>query len=70
MPGKSHYFLGSSLMKALAEAGHDVTIIAPFSEPNPPKKGSWREIVLEEHIKVLEGMYNIENIILYMANRF
>lgn len=45
----SHFFLGSSLMKALAEAGHDVTIIAPFEEKEPPSlttNGSYRQIIL------------------------
>lgn len=40
----SHYILGSTLMKALAEKGHEVTIIAPFTEKNPPKR--YREIKL------------------------
>ncbi|XP_044259861.1 UDP-glycosyltransferase UGT5-like [Tribolium madens] len=50
---RSHYILGSSLMRALAEKGHDVTVISPFGEKNPPKNGSYRDIVLtglvEEH---------------------
>ncbi|XP_063921674.1 UDP-glycosyltransferase UGT5-like [Zophobas morio] len=43
--GKSHYFLGSALMRALAEQGHDVTVISPFGERTPPN-GSYRDIVL------------------------
>nr|QIK00363.1 UDP-glycosyltransferase [Xylotrechus quadripes] len=42
----SHYTLGNSLMKGLAAAGHDVTMISPFEENNPPKNGSYRNIVL------------------------
>ncbi|GAB0093834.1 UDP-glucuronosyltransferase [Sergentomyia squamirostris] len=33
--GKSHYILGAALMKGLAEAGHNVTIVAPFRHPDP-----------------------------------
>jgi hypothetical protein len=55
VPGKSHYFLGSSLMRALAEKGHDVTIISPFSENNLPKGGSYREILLPEMLAQLES---------------
>lgn len=52
-PAYSHYALGSRLMKALAEKGHDVTFIAPFKEKNPPK--FYREIVLTEIIEQAEG---------------
>ncbi|KAJ8930348.1 hypothetical protein NQ314_016857 [Rhamnusium bicolor] len=45
-PAPSHYILGNALLRGLAEAGHDVTMISPFSESNPPKGGSWRDIVL------------------------
>ncbi|KAL3270165.1 hypothetical protein HHI36_009222 [Cryptolaemus montrouzieri] len=43
--GQSHYLAGSTLMKILAEKGHDVTIISPFSEKNPPK--NYKEVVLK-----------------------
>ena len=43
---KSHYFLGSSLMRGLAEKGHDVTVLNTFGEKNPPKNGSYRDIIL------------------------
>nr|XP_015838844.1 PREDICTED: 2-hydroxyacylsphingosine 1-beta-galactosyltransferase isoform X2 [Tribolium castaneum] len=46
VPGRSHYILGSSLMKALAEKGHDVTVISCFEEQNPPKNGTYRDIVI------------------------
>lgn len=32
MWARSHYILGSSIMKKLAKEGHEVTVIAPFSE--------------------------------------
>ncbi|KAJ3631053.1 hypothetical protein MTP99_012208 [Tenebrio molitor] len=53
MSARSHYILGSSLMRELAERGHDVTVVSPFGEENPPKKGSYRDVILtgfvEEH---------------------
>ncbi|CAH0555379.1 unnamed protein product [Brassicogethes aeneus] len=47
MMAPSHYNLGSSLAKGLAEAGHDVTIIAPYKEKTIPKDWKYREIVLD-----------------------
>lgn len=38
IPLKSHYFVGHSLMKGLADAGHDVTFISPFQETKPKLK--------------------------------
>lgn len=52
-PAYSHYSLASRLMKALAEKGHDVTIVAPFKEKNPPK--NYREIVLEDLKRIVDG---------------
>lgn len=46
-PGKSHYILESTLMRALVNAGHDVTIVSPFYENyNYTGNGSYRQIVL------------------------
>lgn len=49
--GKSHHFVGAAYTKALAEAGHDVTVIAAFREKNPPK--NYREIVMDDLYKTL-----------------
>lgn len=46
MASPSHYILGSAYAKALAEKGHDVTVVSPFEEKNPPKNGTLRSIVL------------------------
>ncbi|KAJ8980271.1 hypothetical protein NQ317_005129 [Molorchus minor] len=46
MSAQSHFILGSSLAKALAEAGHDVTYVSLFEEKNPPKNGKYTEVVL------------------------
>lgn len=34
IPAKSHFLIDTSLMEGLAEAGHDVTVIAPFRAEN------------------------------------
>lgn len=52
-PAYSHYNLGSRLMKGLAENGHEVTLIAPFKDKNPPKR--FREIVLKDIADKAEG---------------
>ncbi|KAL1378322.1 hypothetical protein pipiens_004019 [Culex pipiens pipiens] len=49
--GKSHHFVGAAYTKALAEAGHDVTVIAAFREKNPPK--NYREIVMDDLYETL-----------------
>lgn len=48
IPQRSQYLLGHCLMKKLAEAGHNVTIIAPYRNEDPPlvNNGSYTEIVL------------------------
>ncbi|XP_059612720.1 UDP-glycosyltransferase UGT5-like [Phlebotomus argentipes] len=43
-PGRSHYILGSSLMKGLAQAGHNVTIVAAYKQEIPVE--NMREIVV------------------------
>ncbi|XP_063921668.1 UDP-glycosyltransferase UGT5-like [Zophobas morio] len=56
-PGPSHYILGSTLMKALAEKGHDVTLISSFGEKKPPKtKGTYRDIVVTEIMKKMNEL--------------
>ncbi|XP_055687900.1 UDP-glycosyltransferase UGT5 [Lutzomyia longipalpis] len=42
--GRSHYILGAALMKGLAEAGHNVTIVAPFHHPSPTD--NMREVII------------------------
>ncbi|KAG5883246.1 hypothetical protein JTB14_000035 [Gonioctena quinquepunctata] len=63
MPAPSHFIVESALMRGLAEAGHDVTLISPFREKNPPKNGSWREIILE-------GFYEDQQRIMDARNPF
>ena len=55
-PGRSHYILDSTLMKALADKGHDVTVISAFGEKEPPKtKGTYRDIVVTEILENRKG---------------
>lgn len=44
-PSKSHYYIGQSLMRGLAENGHDVTVISSFKEKNPI--ANYTEVFLE-----------------------
>ncbi|KAJ8980273.1 hypothetical protein NQ317_005131, partial [Molorchus minor] len=57
---RSHYILGNSLMKGLAEAGHNVTLISPFEDIIPPKRGSYNNVVLtgfyEEYLEMVDKM--------------
>lgn len=59
-PAYSHFSLASRLMKALAENGHDVTIIAPFPEKSPPK--NYREIVLEGLKETVDGKESTQSL--------
>lgn len=46
VPSKSHYILGSALMKALAKKGHNVTFVNPYSTNKPMQ--NLREIPVPE----------------------
>ncbi|XP_058123358.1 UDP-glycosyltransferase UGT4-like [Anopheles ziemanni] len=50
---KSHWILGSTLMKELALHGHEVTVISPFALPNAPENTRHVKI---EHTRMLEDM--------------
>lgn len=54
-PSKSHYFVGISLMKGLAEKGHEVTLLAPFEEKQPIK--NLKTIHLKEVFDYYEGHF-------------
>ncbi|KAL1491903.1 hypothetical protein ABEB36_012424 [Hypothenemus hampei] len=49
---KSHYILGNELAKGLAQLGHEVTLLAPYEEKNPPK--GYKNIVLDELEKKMD----------------
>jgi hypothetical protein len=61
LPGRSHYILGSSLLRELAERGHDVTMISCFSEKEPPKNGIYRDVVVSGLLEAIQG-----NILAYL----
>lgn len=56
-PSPSHYFTGSALMKGLAAAGHEVTVISPFPQARPLK--NYRDITIDGVIETMSGMVNI-----------
>ncbi|RZB40719.1 UDP-glucuronosyltransferase-like, partial [Asbolus verrucosus] len=60
LPGRSHYILGSSLARALAEKGHDVTMISAFSEKIPPKNGTYRDIIITGALDEIQAHPNLK----------
>lgn len=54
---KSHYIVGNALMKGLAEAGHEVTIITAFKEKAPIQ--NYEEIYMEYSLSdAIQGTRN------------
>lgn len=53
---KSHHIVGHSIMKALVEAGHEVTVVSPFPQKKPIK--NWRDINTDELLAETEGIYS------------
>ncbi|CAG9767342.1 unnamed protein product [Ceutorhynchus assimilis] len=47
LPWGSHYILGTKLLRGLAEAGHDITMITPYRYKETPTNGSWTDILLD-----------------------
>jgi hypothetical protein len=52
---KSHWILGQPLMKELARAGHEVTVMSPFQAKNPPK--NYRHIEMRASEKLFESEF-------------
>nr|CAI5824785.1 unnamed protein product [Callosobruchus analis] len=61
MPAPSHNFLSKAVLKALAEAGHDVTVVTCFHEEKAPKNGKWREILLEDFYEKFTKQFGAMN---------
>uniref|UniRef100_A0A182K1U4 FAD-binding PCMH-type domain-containing protein n=1 Tax=Anopheles christyi TaxID=43041 RepID=A0A182K1U4_9DIPT len=59
---KSHWILGSALMKELAQNGHEVTMISPFPLKNAPK--TYRDVNIEYKTNLFEDVMDkvFENI--------
>nr|CAH7769287.1 unnamed protein product [Callosobruchus chinensis] len=62
MPAPSHNFLGKAIFKALAEAGHDVTVVTCFHEEKVPKGGKWKEILLKGFYEKMTKQFGTMNI--------
>jgi predicted CoA-binding protein len=53
----SHYAIGESTLKALAEAGHEVTMISVMKTKKPMP--NFREVIIEDSTKkALAGLQN------------
>jgi ABC-type molybdate transport system permease subunit len=47
----SHYAIGEATLKALAEAGHEVTMISPIKTKTPMK--NFKEIIIPDSFKII-----------------
>ncbi|XP_023012472.2 UDP-glycosyltransferase UGT5 [Leptinotarsa decemlineata] len=71
MPARSHFILGNSLARGLVEAGHDVTIVSPFEDKNPPKDGKYTSVKLEGMKETMESIdQNVNMFDLFDMNPF
>lgn len=52
---KSHYITGNGLMKALAAAGHEVTVMSAFKESKPIK--NYRGIYVGGVVEAMSGIF-------------
>lgn len=57
LAGKSINILYNSLMRALADAGHDVTVISAHKNKIPIKNGSFSDVVLTGFFEEYERGY-------------
>lgn len=65
VPSKSHYYITHALMKALAEEGHDVTVISPFKAKKPIK--NYKEVILENSLDLMrQGIAQFNLILLFL----
>ncbi|XP_072381210.1 UDP-glycosyltransferase UGT5-like [Diabrotica undecimpunctata] len=55
-PVPSHYILGNALARGLANAGHSVTMVSSFEEKDPPKNGSYKDVVLTGMIDMMKDL--------------
>lgn len=64
LPCRSHHIVGNALMKGLARAGHEVTIITAFKEKDTIE--NYEEIYLEnslqEAMKGKKRSWNLSNV--------
>ncbi|XP_030745462.1 UDP-glucuronosyltransferase 2C1-like [Sitophilus oryzae] len=58
MSSGSHHILVYKLMKGLADAGHDITMVTPYEQENMPKtKGNYSEIILDEMRELISAQH-------------
>ncbi|KAF5289137.1 hypothetical protein FQR65_LT02027 [Abscondita terminalis] len=53
-PAYSHYQLGDAIFKALAKRGHQVTVVSPFKENNPPD--NYTQILVDGLVEKLQAI--------------
>lgn len=69
-PGLSHFHFFHPVLRGLAEAGHEVTVVSELPDPNPPK--GYTDLVLKKS----DGLVNavdldvIFNYFFYKINQF
>lgn len=70
---KSHYYIGSSLMKGLANEGNQVTVISPFKERKPIENFSevflenvWKESRKSKFLSIVSCFHLLTNIRLFL----
>ncbi|XP_030760944.1 UDP-glucuronosyltransferase 2B13-like [Sitophilus oryzae] len=63
LAGKSVNILTDRLMKGLADAGHDVTVISAYKNKLPLKNGSITNVVLTGFAEEYESLLNHENLL-------
>lgn len=54
-PTVSHHSLVRPFITGLTDRGHEVTVVSPFREKNPPTKGKYKEVVLEGFLEAIKG---------------
>lgn len=58
-PSKSHWFIGHEIIKALVDAGHEATVLAPYPLKEPIR--NYEEIDISKILKVFEEGKSIKN---------
>lgn len=53
--GRSHFFMGEGMMKALHSAGHEVTMISAFPQKKP--LANWTDVNLSGIVELMEGNF-------------
>lgn len=65
-PGKSHFYFFHPILRELAVRGHDVTVISPFPDKNPPK--GYHDLQIPGVVVQNSVDLNVSNYNLYVNN--